>query len=194
MMTLNVLANTFNDVSPSDWYFDYVEQLVDFEVVDSRADFRPNDPVNRAELVKMIIGFIGGLVDYEAPMYPTFQDVPENEWYYQWIEAATQLGIVSGHADEEGNLTGFFGPGDSVTRAAAAKIIKEGLAIPKTLSPPSPFPDVKPGVWYHDYILTLYNQSIVDGYDSGYFGPSNLVTRAEVAKMIMEAYEPPIIN
>ncbi|MBU1911611.1 S-layer homology domain-containing protein, partial [Patescibacteria group bacterium] len=38
-------------------------------------------------------------------------------------------GLVSGFADEDGNLTGLFGPSDPVTRAEIAKIVGMGMRI-----------------------------------------------------------------
>jgi len=191
---MSVFAATFTDVSPDDWYFEYVEKLVEKEILDVGDSFRPNDPLNRAELVKMAIVAIDGLLDYEPPAYPTFKDVPEDEWYYQYVESALQLGIVSGYTDAEGNQTFFFGPGDNVTRAQAAKIIKETYALPTLTSPHSSFADVPPTEWFHDYVVSLYNWGVVDGYKHDEFGPSDFVTRAQIAKMIVLADKPPIIN
>ncbi|GAF67268.1 unnamed protein product, partial [marine sediment metagenome] len=79
--------------------------------------------ITRAELAKSLIIKIDGLADYEAPATPTFDDVPADAWYYDYVEAAVQLGIVSGYTDAAGNLTGLFGPGDTVNRAAMVKVV-----------------------------------------------------------------------
>lgn len=184
------LAQTFNDVHTDAWYYDFVEQLVTDGVVDSADNFRPNDALNRAELVKMSVTAIDGLAGYTAPATPTFSDVPADAWFYDYVEAAVQLGIVSGYTDASGNLTGKFGPSDTVNRAAATKILDNAFSVPTTLTPGSIFPDVKPADWFHDYVLTAYNQSVVDGYANGYFGPADPVTRAQVAKMMVKSQKP----
>ena len=182
---------SFKDVPCEAWYFDYVEQLVDQGIIDDAGDyFRPNDPLNRAELVKIIITAIDGLTDYEAPATPTFDDVPVDAWYFDYVECAVQLGIVSGYTDAAGNLTGMFGPGDTVNRAVIAKWLVNAFAIPTTLFPESPFSDVTPSDWYHDWVLTAYNQSVIDGYADGTFGPSDLIYRAQMAKLIICAQDP----
>ena len=183
-------AQTFQDVPPDAWYYDYVEQLVDQGVIDVADYFRPCDPMNRAELVKIVIMVIDGFADYEAPATPTFYDVPRAAWYFDYVECAVQFGIVSGYTDAQGNLTGFFGPGDQVNRAAATKILVNAFAVPTDLNPPSPFPDVPERSWFHDYVLTAYNQSVVDGYPDGYFRPSRDINRAEMAKMVVTAQNP----
>lgn len=183
-------AQTFNDVPTDAWYFDYVEQLVDEGVFDIADTFRPNDHLNRAELVKIVITAMDGLADYEAPATPTFDDVAIDDWYYEYVEAAVQLGVVSGYTDASGNLTGMFGPADTVNRAAATKILVNGFAVPTTLNPGSMFPDVKEGSWFYDYVITAYNMSILDGYSNGNFGPADPVTRAQVAKLTVNAQDP----
>jgi hypothetical protein len=184
------IAQTFNDVPTSAWYYEYVEQLVDDGVVDAGDNYRPNDPLNRAELVKIVITAIDGLAGYEAPATPTFDDVPADAWYYDYVEAAVQLDIVNGYTDAAGNLTGMFGPSDTVNRAAATKILVNAFSVATDLDPASIFPDVTSGAWYYDYVVTAYNQSVLDGYANGYFGPADPVTRAQVAKLVVNSQNP----
>lgn len=184
------IAQTFNDVPTDAWYYNYVEQLVDDGVIDAADNYRPADALNRAELVKIAITAIDGLAGYEAPATPTFDDVAADAWFFDYVEAAVQLGIVNGYTDANGNLTGMFGPGDTVNRAAATKILVNAFSVPTDLTPGSSFPDVVTGDWFHDYVVTAYNQSVLDGYDNGFFGPGDPVTRAQVAKLTVTAQSP----
>jgi len=185
------IAQTFTDVPTDAWYYDYVEQLADDGLLDtSTGTYRPNDALNRAELVKLVVTAVEGLAGYEAPATPTFDDVSTDAWYYQYVEAAVQLGIVNGYTDAQGNLTGKFGPGDTVNRAAATKILVNAFSVPTDLMPAPAFPDVKSGDWFYDYVATAYNQSVLDGYANGYFGPADPVTRAQVAKLIVNSQNP----
>ena len=52
------------------------------------------------------------------------------------------------------------------------------------------FPDVTGEAWYYDYVMSAYGQSIIDGYDNGYFGPADPVTRAQIAKLIINSQNP----
>ena len=198
MTTSIALAHTFNDVPSDAWYFDYIDTLVNDEyyqgIIDTAEYFRPGDPINRAELVKMIITAIDGLYSYEAPARPTFKDVPDNTWYYKYVEAAVQLGIVSGYTDEEGNLTGEFGPSNLVNRAEAAKIIVKAFQLPIVSHFSHPFPDVSENDWFYDYIVAAYNQGVISGYENGMFTPGDSVTRAQIAKMIILGNPIPQIN
>ena len=184
------IAQTFNDVPTDAWYYDYVEQLVTDGVIDAKDNYRPADALNRAELTKIAITAIDGLAGYTAPATPTFDDVPADAWFFDYVEAAVQLGIVNGYSDASGNLTGKFGPSDTVNRAAATKILVNAFSVPTDLDPASTFPDVKSTDWFYDYVTTAYNQSIVDGYDNGYFGPADPITRAQVAKLVVKSQSP----
>ncbi len=184
------LAQTFNDVSTDAWYYDFVEQLVDNGVIDADDNYNPALNLNRAELVKMAVVAIDGLAGYEAPATPTFEDVAPDAWFYDYVEAASQLGIVNGYTDANGNLTGFFGPSDLVNRAAATKTLVNAFSVPTDLSPASVFPDVSAGDWFYEYVTTAYNQSIVDGYANGNFGPADFVTRAQIAKLLVNSQNP----
>jgi len=181
---------TFRDVPCEAWFFYSVEQLVDDGIIDVADYYRPNDPVNRAEFVKFVITAIDGLASYTAPATPTFTDVQPSAWYYDYIEAGVQLGIVTGYTDASGNLTGEFGPGDTMSRAHAIKILVNAFAIPTTLSPASPFTDVTPEQWFHNYVVTAYNQSVVDGSADGLFHPSDPLTRAYMAQWLVKARNP----
>lgn len=184
------IAQTFNDVATDAWYFDYVEQLVDQGVFDVSDNFRPGDVLNRAELVKIVITAVDGLAGYEAPSTPTFTDVPADAWFYDYVEAAVQLDIVQGYTDAAGNLTGKFGPSDTVNRAAATKILVNAFSVPTTVTPAGSFADVPASAWFYDYVTTAYNQSIVDGYANGNFGPADPITRAQVAKLVVNSQSP----
>lgn len=84
---------------------------------------RPDNVMNRAELTKIVVSAIDGLADYEAPASPTFDDVPVAAWFYDYVEAAVQLGLTSGYVDDYGNLTGLFGPGDLADMCFADSVL-----------------------------------------------------------------------
>ncbi len=184
------LAQVFNDVSSDAWYFEYVETLVNDGIIDDAESFLPDQAVNRAELAEMVVRATDGSDGYQTPESPTFSDVPSDAPYFDYVEAAVQQGIVNGYTDAEGNLTGVFGPEDVVNRATATKILVNAFEIPMDLRGESSFPDVNEADWFHDYVLTAYNQSILSGYDNGYFGSSDPVTRAQMAKLIINAQNP----
>lgn len=57
------------------------------------------------------------------------------------------------------------------------------------MSSKSFFTDVQPNKWYYEDVLSLYEKEIIHGYDDNTFRPDQLITRAEVSKMINAVLE-----
>ena len=107
----------FSDVLPGSTFYNYVETAVNAGIVSGYADgtFRPNNVVTRGQFSKMVI------LAFEFPVYappqPTFSDVPPTNAFFQYVEGAYRLGLISGYAD------GTFRPFNNITRGQAAKIV-----------------------------------------------------------------------
>ncbi|MEK5172284.1 S-layer homology domain-containing protein [Heyndrickxia sp. FSL W8-0496] len=108
-----------------------------------------------------------------------FSDVTKPE-YKTAIDALAEAGILNGYEN------GTFKPENKVTRGEVAKVItlirhlEEGTK--------TPFKDVKDGYWSTQYINSLYAAKLVNGYEDGTFKPEGNVTRAEFAKLVVDAY------
>lgn len=61
-----------------------------------------------------------------TPTQQTFTDVPTSSVFYEDIEIATALGIISGYNGPSAG-TREFKPGNNVNRAQAAKMVVEGI-------------------------------------------------------------------
>lgn len=108
----------FSDVSPGDWYSSYVHFAQKCGIVQGYADgsFRPNQPVRRAELVKMVCAFFA----VTGGSHP-FPHVSASYWAAREIAFAASQGWISGGSD------GTFQPGRNVTRAEAVKILNRAM-------------------------------------------------------------------
>jgi uncharacterized protein YkwD len=119
------------------------------------------------------------------PVSPSFRDVHSNSTFYAAINSLAAAGVVSGFAD------GSFRPADPVTRAQFAKIIVLATggygAAPAATQ--ATFPDVPfTGASYpFDFVEEAVALGIIQGYDDGLFGPSDDVTRAQIAIMIVRS-------
>ena len=104
--------------------------------------FRPEQPVSRAELVKLISSYFevtGGTA--------AFPDVAADYWAADVISFAAQQGWVSGYPD------GTFRPDAPVGRAEAVKILNHALDRRAGERPASlPFTDVPKDHWACDEI------------------------------------------
>lgn len=111
-----------------------------------------------------------------------YSDLPETNMHFNNIYNLTSREVVSGYPDRT------YRPAGHLTRAEAAKILVAALNLPMDDIGSSPFPDVKKGTWYHDSVVTLAEYGIIEGYDTGKFGPNDKLTRSQMAKILTDAY------
>ena len=135
----------FSDVDPAAWYSPYVAFAAKYGLVDGYSDgtFRPNDPVGRAELVKLVSNFFPA-----AAGESSFPDVPAGHWAAGVIGWAVEEGWVTGYPD------GTFQPARSVSRCEAVRLVN--LALGRQAGERQaelPFSDVAEGHWAYWEIL-----------------------------------------
>lgn len=107
-------SESFDDVASSDWFRNYVVAGVKLGVVDEEDDFDPNEEINRAEAVTMLVR----LAEEESSSTSTpFSDVKSSAWYASYVHAAYYDGVVEGYED------GKFRPGNKLTRGEAAVMV-----------------------------------------------------------------------
>lgn len=135
-----------------------------FDIISgSGGKFNPNDRLNRAELAKILLtgpAVLFNVISAEEARtlqsifdQQSFADVKRTDWFYGFVEAARELGIVSGHPD------GNFKPGNNLLQAEAAKVLSLTLVslIPETFST-SELPDrlERPGdSWFAPHVRFL---------------------------------------
>ncbi len=172
------------------WASDYIDELVSQGVVSGydNGNFGPDDSLTRGQLAKIAVLAFG--IELDSSYDAGFADVDSNAWYAEYVNTAAKNGIVGGYTDSNGVATGYFGPDDTVNRAQAAKILVNaaGLATDTTGAPH--FDDVASGDWYYDYVETAYNNTVVDGYSNGNYGPADAVTRGQISKMTVNSQNP----
>ncbi|MFH1534179.1 MAG: S-layer homology domain-containing protein [Nitrospirota bacterium] len=99
--------------------------------------YKPDNTVNRAELLKIIIEAAFGNEFEDFANKNCFSDVPSNEWYAKYVCFAKEEGIVEGYS---GNL---FKPTNEITFAEALKITMVGFNYDFEESSP----------WYKDLVM-----------------------------------------
>lgn len=147
--------------------------------------FRPDGTINRAELLKILVGDkVASLdvMDEGGKPHPEYQncfpDVHE-EWFAVSICFAKKQGWISGYPD------GTFRPSQSVTKAEAVKMLVsiEGFT-PSAQA--SPFDDVQEGDWYAPFIQAAYAKNLLElprkGFASNPYGAGEAITRGSVGE------------
>lgn len=201
LVVLPTASAAFSDVSMDNWAYDYIMDLVDMGIVEGNPDgtFRPDNSVNRAEMAKIVSNLAkkSGVIASDDTMgAPAFRDVPAGEWFTSYVSVAAKNNLFEGYRDTQGNLTGFFGPGNAVNRAEASKVLLLAAGVPEMLTPGAPFVDVKSNDWFYPYVTSAYNWSIIDGYktaagaQTGSFGPGDAMTRGQISKVAVLSQDP----
>lgn len=99
-------------------------------------------------------------------------------WAQANISKLVRQGGVSGYPD------GTFQPDNTITRAEFAAILVKAFHL--TGQEGKVFADTA-GHWAKDYIAAAADNGIVGGYDADTFGPDDLITREQMAVMIVKA-------
>ena len=112
--------NDFNDVAEGQWFNLAVSTLnAAGVIVDAEyGNFRPNDPITRAELAVMAAQFC--TVEGKLPK-TSFTDVSKDHWAIDEIKLIEYAGWIEGYPD------GTFRPDATITRAEAITIINRML-------------------------------------------------------------------
>ncbi|PEX06995.1 cell wall hydrolase, partial [Bacillus cereus] len=125
----------------------------------------------------------GALLSYSSNIFADtmrFPDVPK------WAEQSVNY-LVDKHAIN-GLPNGTFGSYETLDRASAATIITKALGIKINLNEKPSFKDAQ-NHWGAPYIAAAEKAGIVKGVGNGLFNPSGKVTRAAMAKMLVNAYK-----
>lgn len=107
-----------------------------------------------------------------------FNDVKPTEWYYSAVQVVYSKGIVAGYNDTT------FAPQDTVTRAQMVTFIWR-MAGSQNIGNDQVFDDVGAETTFSTPIKWATQNGIVNGYGNGKFGPDDLVTRDQIAIMLM---------
>ncbi|KIL35046.1 hypothetical protein SD71_15400 [Cohnella kolymensis] len=110
----------------------------------------------------------------------------EGHWAQAEIENFVKADLIRGNLDAEGYTD--IRPDDKMTRAEFA-VMLVNIAGLSSDEAGKEFKDVKKGVWYSNSIRIASALGIVNGVSPTEFGVTKIVTRAEMATMIVRAYE-----
>jgi len=152
-------TNAYSDVRADQWFNNAISTLSNAGILDGYNDgtFRPNAPITRAEFAKIAVSFFAYADEEYKALYP---DVPEGKWYAQYVEAATELGLINGYPD------GTFRPDKTITRAEACTIVnrtierhphEDQLHDDMIVWPDNPAPGEAGHEWYYEQIQEATN-------------------------------------
>lgn len=110
----------------------------------------------------------------------------EEHWAYGEIDNLINADIIDGFMDDENNM--YVKPDNNITRAEFVKLIVTSLGLDSNGTGKT-FTDVKKGAWYYEFVKIASSLGIINGKSAEKFAPDEKINRAEMTKIIVEAFE-----
>lgn len=145
-------------------YQNAIQSLVDMGVIDGYPDgtYKPNNAINRAEFLKIVIGAFASNIGNQANCFPDVKD----DWYAKYVCYAKSKGIVEGYPD------GLFRPAQNVNYVEAMKMLYEVNNDDGTANP-------KGSEWYSKY----YEDAVLNDIVISGIALNQLMNRGEIAQL-----------
>lgn len=179
LMTITAFAKSFPDIVEDHANFSAIEYLEANGIIHGYEDgtFRPNNLVNRAEAMKIIVGAFG--IEQKADSDVLFPDVKKDQWFFPFVMGGYSAGIVNGYDD------GYFRPEDTINLAETLKLVSiaSGVELPLSVEA-DVFLDVPAIEWYAPYALYARDHNVVFSDDFGRISSAMDMTRADFAEVI----------
>ena len=173
--------NPFTDVTAGDYFYDAVVWAANQGIAlgDSATTFRPNGTCARAEIVTFLWRAAGS--PEPAGTGTSFQDVPENAYYYKAVLWAAENGIVKGTTETE------FGANAACTRAQVVTFLYRYAGTNAAVEG-NPFADVKADTYYYDAVAWAAGKGITAGTSASTFAPNDSCTRGQIVTFLYRTY------
>lgn len=170
------------DISP--WAVRFVQKTFQYKLMKgvnkTEIRFAPQDKMTRAQFATLLLRMLGEEPNTNAKQ--TFQDVKPDSWYYGYVMKMKEKGIIQGVDPYS------FCPDQSIVRQDMAIMIARAFNLVALESKVDlkdidlAYPQAVP------YIRSVYANGVMVG-DSGYFRPTDSVTREMAAVMAVKIYE-----
>ncbi|MCU0545342.1 MAG: S-layer homology domain-containing protein [Oscillatoriaceae cyanobacterium Prado104] len=175
----------FTDVSNQYWAYPFIIALADRKIFADFTDskFRPDEPMTRAELAKLIQRMSEG----ETRRKPVdFKDVKDGTPTAEAIDRSVQTGYLRGYPDKA------FRPDKEVPRVEAIAALASGLNLKHSAKSSQILGDFtdrkKVPKWAVDKVAAATEAGIVVNHPNPkLLQPNQIATRAEVAAMVYQA-------
>lgn len=165
---------TFSDVDANASSGVAIYKLVNAGILNGYEDgtFRPNNPLTRAELCKIV----NLVFKYTEAEELTFSDVKKEDWFYNYVAIAKKAGYITGHAD------GTFKGNDYLTREQTCAIITRVASL-YDLSMTETITDTV-SEWAVSYVNKVVANKLMPLEEGGKFRATENITRAELVSVV----------
>lgn len=173
----------FSDLDSNHPYYEAITYLKEKGVIEGYEDntFRPDKPIQRDELLKILIE--GLKLEKDDDISVPFSDFDPNIWNQTYIKTAYSRGWIEGYQDNT------FRPFQSINKAESLKLAGESLNwTNQSYSSPIPFSDVESSQWYANYVGIASEQNLLPD-SSDLFNPNQDSTRGYISEIIYRSIQ-----
>ena len=185
-------AATFSDVPVGAPYQKEIEAIYPWVTAGCGTNplsYCPNNNITRAEMAVFLLLAKGG-AGYTPPACttPIFQDVPCSSPYAVWVQELYRRGVTSGCATNPLR----YCPSNNINNSEMAVFVIAMLGISPAACTTAPFADIPCTAFAASFIAEEARRQITPGCGGGNFCPSALVTRAQMAGLLVHAFDIPV--
>ncbi len=171
----------FEDTPTNHPYYEGISYLELIGAVDPGANFRPDDPVTRAELFKILFKTLHEDAD-DVPTNLGFEDVPEDAWFAPYAKLAKYYGLSS---------EDVFDGSQTLSRGTVLGLVMKAYGLGTPVIPytdrSSLFNDVGPKHPLYSLIYQASKVGLVESSLQSNYLPYSKLTRGELADLLFRA-------
>ncbi|MGE4548653.1 MAG: S-layer homology domain-containing protein [Intestinibacillus sp.] len=178
LLTASPVVFAASDIE-SHWAKSYIDYMNELEVMKASSDgsYKPDQAISRAEFMR----YLNRAFHFTEKASISYSDVTDTTaWYYEPVQVAVAHGYINGMGNNKMNPLG------NLTREQAATIIgRLHKYTPTATASGLTFTDKsKIQSWSAGYIAEAVDKGYIVGYPDGSFKPQDLITRAQMAKIL----------
>lgn len=178
--------SAFSDVATGHWCAKPIEIMFNKGIVSGVGNgrFMPDRAVTRAEFAKMLVSAL--YPGYQPQGKASFDDVSESDWYNLCVNAAYELGIVSGVSETS------FMPDAQISRQDMAVMLLRALdknGIAPAAEKKEFSDDDEISEYAKQAVAALGGASILNGMGENMFEPRAVLSRAQAVQALYKAME-----
>ncbi len=174
------VAVGFNDISRAHPQYTAITFMNEAGVISGYDDgtFKPENPINRAEVLKIIL--MGSGIDSDVEFQADFPDVQADHWFAPYVIKAKAMGFVKGN-----DADGTFAPSRQVNLAEFLKMLLNANALDTTAYTfDNSIPNIPEDAWYYSYVNFAVVIGIISGDAQGNVDAGRMLTRGEVVSVM----------
>lgn len=173
-------AANFPDVASSHPNAAAIDYLTKAGILSGYPDgsFQPDNPVNRAEALKILLLATGEFTS--LPATKTFPDVAGSDWFSPFVNTANTRNVAGGYPD------GFFRPAQTVNLVEALKMLLQAAGVDSSnyKTDRKLFTDTYESAWYNQFLAYADTFDLVSPNRGNQILPATPLTRAKLSEIV----------